>query len=118
MQMNMNALYNVSVCEKLLHPARFLTIYTLSGIAGSLFSFILSPNPGVGASGAIMGVFGALWTTLYENRKVYNESASTVRNSLMQSVVITLGMGLMIPMVDNWYAPLPMANVRHTILPS
>ena len=105
--MNMNALMNAKITEKLLSPGTFLGVYTLSGIGGSLLSFLVSPNPAVGASGAIMGVFGALWMTLYENRKVYDAGSNTqtIRTSVLSSVGLTFVLGLAIKMVDNWCAP-------------
>jgi membrane associated rhomboid family serine protease len=47
--------------EVLLGKARFLVLYLLAGLGGSVCSYILSqPNvAGIGASGAIMGVLGA-----------------------------------------------------------
>ena len=39
--------------------ARFLAIYALSAISGSLASYMFSPNPSVGASGAMLGRFSS-----------------------------------------------------------
>ena len=48
--------------ERALGPVRYLTVYLLSALGGSLLSVWLSPqfSIGVGASGAIFGLFGAL----------------------------------------------------------
>jgi membrane associated rhomboid family serine protease len=59
---NMIALLIVGpALEVLLGKARFLVLYLLAGLGGSVSSYILSqPNvAGIGASGAIMGVLGA-----------------------------------------------------------
>ena len=47
--------------EVLLGKARFLALYVLAGLGGSVGSYLLSPPDqfGLGASGAIMGVMGA-----------------------------------------------------------
>jgi membrane associated rhomboid family serine protease len=47
--------------EVLLGKARFLTLYLLAGLGGSVASYLLGPHGevGIGASGAIMGVLGA-----------------------------------------------------------
>lgn len=48
--------------EELFDSKQYLLIYFLSGLAGNLLSFAVAPYstiPGVGASGAIFGVFGA-----------------------------------------------------------
>jgi membrane associated rhomboid family serine protease len=59
---NMIALVIVGpAVEVLLGRARFLTLYLLAGLAGSVASYLLSPASiyGLGASGAIMGLLGA-----------------------------------------------------------
>ncbi len=59
---NMIALLIVGpAVEVLLGRARFLVLYLLAGLAGSVASYLLSPATifGLGASGAIMGVMGA-----------------------------------------------------------
>jgi membrane associated rhomboid family serine protease len=59
---NMIALLIVGpAVEVLLGKARFLVLYLLAGLGGSVASYLLSqPNAaGIGASGAIMGVMGA-----------------------------------------------------------
>jgi membrane associated rhomboid family serine protease len=47
--------------EVLLGKVRFITLYLLAGLGGSVGSYILGPHSelGIGASGAIMGVLGA-----------------------------------------------------------
>jgi membrane associated rhomboid family serine protease len=60
---NMLTLYIVGApLERVLGPARYLTIYLISALGGSLLALLLSPayTVGVGASGAIFGLFGAL----------------------------------------------------------
>lgn len=70
--LNMYALYVFgSMLEKGLGPARFMLIYMASGIAGNLLSLIVSwlansMSIGVGASGAILGLFG--FVMAYEYR--------------------------------------------------
>jgi membrane associated rhomboid family serine protease len=59
---NMIALLIVGpAVEVLLGKARFLVLYLLAGLGGSVASYLLSPPNilGLGASGAIMGVMGA-----------------------------------------------------------
>jgi membrane associated rhomboid family serine protease len=60
---NMITLFIVGTpLERVLRPARYLVVYLLSALGGSLLSVWLSPqfSIGVGASGAIFGLFGAL----------------------------------------------------------
>jgi membrane associated rhomboid family serine protease len=59
---NMIALLIVGpALEVLLGKLRFVALYLLAGLGGSVASYILSPHneAGIGASGAIMGVLGA-----------------------------------------------------------
>ncbi|HXZ62194.1 MAG TPA: rhomboid family intramembrane serine protease [Acidimicrobiales bacterium] len=59
---NMLALLIVGpAVEVLLGKVRFVTLYLLAGLGGSVGSYLLSPPnvAGIGASGAIMGVMGA-----------------------------------------------------------
>jgi membrane associated rhomboid family serine protease len=59
---NMIALVIVGpAVEVLLGRARFLALYLIAGLAGSVASYLLSPAGilGLGASGAIMGLLGA-----------------------------------------------------------
>jgi rhomboid protease GluP len=56
--------------EQIYGTRRFLALYFLSGIGGSVLSFLFSPNPAVGASGAIFGLMGGLGLFYYLNRRV------------------------------------------------
>lgn len=61
---NMWALYVIgSPLEAMLGRLRFLTLYFLAGIGGSLLSFAYGPvsETAAGASGAIFGLFGGLY---------------------------------------------------------
>jgi membrane associated rhomboid family serine protease len=58
---NMYALWVVGQqVEVWLGRTRFITLYVVSALAGSAFSFAFGSEVSVGASGAIYGVFGAL----------------------------------------------------------
>jgi rhomboid protease GluP len=46
---------------------RFLATYLASGAFGNYVSSLFSPNPSVGASGAIFGLVGAYYTFLKTN---------------------------------------------------
>ena len=59
---NMLALYIFGPrLETVLGGSRFITLYLLAGLGGSVGSYLLGPHGelGIGASGAIMGVLGA-----------------------------------------------------------
>lgn len=59
--MNSMALYFLGVLvERIYGSLRFLFVYLFAGIGGSLASLLFSSDISAGASGAIMGLFGAL----------------------------------------------------------
>ena len=66
--MNSYSLMNIGPhVESLFGSNRFLATYIVSGIAGNLLSAKLTPNPSVGASGAIFGLIGAYYVFLQRN---------------------------------------------------
>ncbi|GAA3752695.1 rhomboid family intramembrane serine protease [Microbacterium kribbense] len=60
--LNMLALWMIGrILEPLLGRSRFVVLYLIAGIGGSMGAVLLAPTvPVVGASGAIFGLFGAL----------------------------------------------------------
>jgi rhomboid protease GluP len=97
---NMYSLFSIGPSVlSIFKPAGFAVIYIVSGIVGSLFSFIFNNglNRGsLGASGAIMGLLGALfaYTIVSGNSAAFN-------NILINVAVIAL-YGFLIPQIDNW----------------
>jgi membrane associated rhomboid family serine protease len=86
--------------ERGLGRARFLVVYVVSGFLGGALSFALgSPSSiGVGASGAIFGVVGALLVYLY-NRRRSTFVASFLRD-LMVFIGLNLLLGFVLPQID------------------
>lgn len=80
---------------------RFLLIYVLSGISGTAFSFLFSPNASVGASGAIFGLIGVVGAYLYRYRDRLAMGRSRLMN-LVGVIVYNLLYGFVVPSVDNW----------------
>jgi membrane associated rhomboid family serine protease len=84
---NMWALFVVGPpLEALLGRVRFVAIYLLTGLAGSVLAYVLTaPNiPELGASGAIFGLFGAL---LVVGRKLRLN---------IQPIALTIGLNLVL----------------------
>lgn len=81
---------------------RFLAIYLLAGLFGSLGSFAFSPAISAGASGAIFGLAGA--TTVYFLR--YRENFGARGRAILQNMLVVIGInlvfGYMSPGIDNW----------------
>lgn len=87
--------------EQLYGRFRFLLMYLLSGVAGSALSFLLSPYPSVGASGAIFGLIGVMGAYLYQYRNRLVAGRSRLAN-LLAVAVYNLIYGFVAPAVDNW----------------
>lgn len=95
---NMWALFVVGpALERVLGAARFLVVYLVSAIGGSVLFYILVPpnQPALGASGAIFGLFGA-WFVLA--RRLGLDSRQVVL-----LIVLNLGIGFAVPYIA-WQA--------------
>ncbi|MEZ4859979.1 MAG: rhomboid family intramembrane serine protease [Caldilineaceae bacterium] len=81
---------------------RFLFIYVIGGLWGSVASYAFSPALSAGASGAIFGLVGA--TTVYFLR--YRENFGARGRAIVQNMVIVIAinlfLGLSSPGIDNW----------------
>ncbi len=77
---------------------KFLIVYFLSGIIGSLGSFLFSYRVGVGASGAIFGLLGANLYLLTLNPKLYKRIYGT---DVLSLIGINLVIGFIVPNIDN-----------------
>ncbi len=94
---NLWAFWSVGrLTERIFGNKSFLALYLLSGVGGSLVS--LSWNPlvvGVGASGAIFGVYGALLAFMVLHRGVFpKEYLVRQRNSILGFVGYNVVFGL------------------------
>lgn len=72
---------------------RFLSLYITSGVMGNLLSFLCSPTPAVGASGAIFGLVGASVVLLGRHRRMLPRSRQGLQ-SLAYIVLMNFGMGM------------------------
>lgn len=81
---------------------RFLIIYLLGGLFGSLASYAFSPAPSAGASGAIFALAGA--TTVYFLR--YRENFGARGRAILQNMLLVIGINLFFGLsasgIDNW----------------
>lgn len=101
--MNTYSLQNVGpLVESVLGPGRFLAAYALSGAAGNVLSAITTPNPSVGASGAVFGLVGAYYVFLKRNEAFFGESGKRGMAGVQRTLVMNLAFGLSSSNVDNW----------------
>ncbi len=77
--LNMYVLYQIGpFIETVFGRARYLLIYFLAGLAGSLVSVFIHPNAvGAGASGAIFGLYGAVFGFLLIHRRTLNPAVTS-----------------------------------------
>lgn len=87
------------IAEKLYGKIRFAVIYVLSGMMGSLFSYLFSLNPAAGASGAIFGLMGSLLYFRKRNRTLFKRVFGP---RLFIIIGINLLFGFIQPGIDNW----------------
>ena len=80
---------------------RFLLLYLLGGFAGNVVSFVLTPNPSLGASTAIFGLLSAQGVFIYRNRRFFGNRARSILSNIIFILGINLILGLS-PMIDNW----------------
>jgi rhomboid protease GluP len=91
-------------CEEVFGPLRYFVTYMGGGLAGAAASVLNTQQPGlsVGASGAIMGLLGALIVVLVLRRGTWPEAW---RRALLWNLVllgaIQIFIGFQLPMVDN-----------------
>jgi rhomboid protease GluP len=102
---NAYALYMLGrFCEEVFGPLRYFVTYVAGGLCGAAASTLNSHQGGlsVGASGAIMGLLGALIVVLILRRGTWPEAW---RRALLWNLVllgaIQIFIGFQLPMVDN-----------------
>ncbi|WP_226673136.1 rhomboid family intramembrane serine protease [Rossellomorea aquimaris] len=97
--MNTLALYYLGMAvEKMFGRTRFVVIYLLSGVTGTLASFLFTSNLSAGASGAIFGCFGAL---LYFGVLHPSTFFRTMGPNIIGVILLNLALGFSLPGIDN-----------------
>ncbi|MGE5605626.1 MAG: rhomboid family intramembrane serine protease [Bacteroidota bacterium] len=85
--------------EKIFGRFRFLTVYFCAGIMGNIASFVFSSNPGVGASGSIFGLLGALLFFGILKPALFK---SHFGHNVILTILINLGYGFTTAGIDNF----------------
>lgn len=92
---NMYSLYVIGCAtENYFGKKKFLLIYFVSGIIGSMFSCIFNTGWSLGASGAIFGLMGALcyfgyYYRLYMGKALYSEIIPVIVLNLALSIIVS-----------------------------
>jgi rhomboid protease GluP len=87
--------------ERLYGSPRFLVIYLLAGLWGSLISFAFGPNLSAGASGAIFGLLGVMLAFFRRHREIFGEWGRQRLLNLLGVAVLNLVLGFTVPGIDN-----------------
>lgn len=97
---NMYSLYVIGKeVENLYGKLKFLIIYILSGVSGSILSLAFNSNTiSAGASGAIFGLLGAL---LYFGYYYRTYLGATIKSSVLPVIILNLIIGFLNPGIDN-----------------
>lgn len=101
---NMWALFNLGLLAEILYGRRnYIFLYLIAGLGGSVASVCWHPQSvGVGASGAIFGIAGALLPALkfQKNPRIAMALKGALR-SIVFFVVFNLVLGASLPVIDN-----------------
>jgi rhomboid protease GluP len=81
---------------------RFLLLYFLAAYAGNVLSFLLTPNPSIGASTAVFGLIAAEAGFFLQNRRLFGRRADGVLLNLAFIAGVNLFFGYTTKGVDNW----------------
>jgi rhomboid protease GluP len=86
-----------NIVERIFGHVKYAMIYFIAGIFGNIASFIFIPQSGVGASGAIFGLFGALIYYGVEQPKIFKKYFGS---GVVSTIVLNIALTLLIPGID------------------
>jgi len=87
--------------ERFSGPLRLTVIFLLAGLCGSVLSLVFTPEPSVGASGAIFGLIGAEAVFLFRNRQLFGQRGRRGLQNLIFIAILNFALGLQ-GSIDNW----------------
>lgn len=91
--------------EQLYGRLRFLLIYLLAGLTGSVASMTVLPSlqhDSAGASGAIFGIIGVLLAYYFRYRNQLGAAGRTQLYNIVLIAALNLFLSSQIPNIDNW----------------
>jgi rhomboid protease GluP len=81
---------------------RFSLLYFLSAYAGNVLSFLVTPNPSLGASTAVFGLLAAEGIFVLQNRKLLGNRANRALMNVIYVAGINLLIGFSASGIDNF----------------
>ena len=79
-----------------------MATYVVGGIAGNLASAMYTPNPSLGASGAVFSLMGAYYTFLSRNEHLFGRSGQAMMGRVGSTLGMNVVFGMMSPAIDNF----------------
>ena len=100
--MNMFSLYLIGRgVEQYFNTTSYVSLYLFSGLLGGLVSLYMHPQSvGIGASGAIFGIFGAMAGFFIAHREHIQEHTKAFMKDFAMILGINLVLGFSIPSID------------------
>jgi membrane associated rhomboid family serine protease len=80
--------------ERFYGGKRLLAVYVIAGVGGVMFSLLLCPAQCVGASGAVLGLVGALLAMMYRHRHVFGRQGILRLVAVSLVAFLSLGFGI------------------------
>lgn len=100
---NLYALYLLGpMLEGYIGHMRFLAVFLISGLYGTLFSYALSGPVSVGASGAIFGLLGAIALFFLRYRDNFGPQGRAILQNMLIILALNLVIGFSSSYIDNW----------------
>ena len=88
---NMYSLQNVGQpVKKLFGSGCYLVGYVVAGACGNLLSAVQSPNPGLGASGAVFGIMAGFYVFLSQHEWLLGRQGQAYSEAITQTLLSTL----------------------------
>jgi rhomboid protease GluP len=81
------------LAEALYGKYAYVAIYLLAGLGGSIGSYLFLQEPSVGASGAIFGLFGLIFTSTYFHKPALARQARAITSQIGILIIINLVIG-------------------------
>ena len=100
---NLYALYTLGpLLEGYIGHLRFLAVFVVSGLYGSLLSYAFSGSISVGASGAIFGLLGATTVFFLRYRHHFGGQGRAILQNMLLVLALNLLIGFSASFIDNW----------------
>ena len=100
---NLYALYALGpLLEGYIGHTRFLTVFLVAGLYGSLLSYALSGPVSVGASGSIFGLLGAITVFFLKYRNNFGGQGKAILQNMLFVLGLNLVIGFSSGFIDNW----------------